>query len=451
MKEIKFKLDIENIEEIPFHKYDQNFTFIVDGKRYQTNRVVADILSPKLRKLHFSDESLNEFYIDTKIQSKLGDKNDYFSEFLNLTSFNEIKLDSNHLKFYMQYFYALGNIDSFLKMKQHYCEELTVENAVDRLLEITQDISNNGCESDLFQSPANKIITFISEKIENIDKNKIKMLNISILEQILRNVSLQLHSEDSLLQLILSLYEENHECAVLFDYVIFSNLSKKCFESFIQEFEIEDMNNSIWKSICSRILSPEKNTTKDKSRYIQITSEFEYQKGKDFNGIMNFLTGQTGSNIHDNGTINITSNSIVGLDHPKNLVDYKNNNYYYAGDEGGAIICFDFKDKKVQLTSYSMKSYDQGPYENHLKNWVIEVSNDLKIWNEIDRHQNDPTLNGKCIIANFKIKKPQNEFYRYIRLRQTGNSWNEMYNHNYFIFYFMEFFGKINYFSSEAA
>ena len=52
-----------NLKDIPFHKYEKNFTFIVNGKRYETNRVVADILSPIIRNYHYQDESIDQFEI----------------------------------------------------------------------------------------------------------------------------------------------------------------------------------------------------------------------------------------------------------------------------------------------------------------------------------------------------------------------------------------------------
>lgn len=35
-----------------------------------------------------------------------------------------------------------------------------------------------------------------------------------------------------------------------------------------------------------------------------------YVVGKDFNGILKFLRDETGGNIHKNGTVNITDNSL---------------------------------------------------------------------------------------------------------------------------------------------
>lgn len=176
--------------------------------------------------------------------------------------------------------------------------------------------------------------------------------------------------------------------------------------------------------------------------------EFKQQFGNEFNGIMNYLTKKTGGNIHDNKTIRITSNSIWNDNiryHPKNLVDFNKNNFYESKNERGGIICFDFKDNLVHLTGYSIRSYNAGENFANMRNWVVEVSNNGNDWMEIDRHSNDSTLNCPNNVASFIVDRQDNDFYRYIRIRQTGYSWSDYpYTNSYYIYiYSIEFFGKI--------
>ena len=106
-------------------------------------------------------------------------------------------------------------------------------------------------------------------------------------------------------------------------------------------------------------------------------------------------------------------------------------------------ICFDFKDKSIELTSYAIQSRGDPPNNVHLRNWVIEISNDGNKWTEIDRHQDDSTLNGSSIKKIFHIKNENKYFSRFIRLPQTGNSWYDSRNHNIIGFPFIEFYGKL--------
>lgn len=253
-----------------------------------------------------------------------------------------------------------------------------------------------------------------------------------------------LKEEDSLLKFILNLYEKNHKVAPLFQYVIFRNVSKECLREFIEKFDIENIDNGIWKSICEQILHSKQSKLAKEGRYEGNIIVLEYEEGKELNGIMRHLVNETGGNIHDNRTIEITSNSIYGDNYPKNLVDYQNEkNRYHSLDDGKAFICFDFKDKTVNLTSYQIKSNWNSDGTYNPKNWVIEVSNDGKEFNEIDRHDNDLSLNKGSVISTYKIQKQSNNFYRFVRFRQTGESTYA--KSNYIWFVNIEFYGHLDY------
>ena len=255
--------------------------------------------------------------------------------------------------------------------------------------------------------------------------------------------------EDSLLSFVLDMYETDTKYSILFEYVIFSNVSEQTLERFITEFNIEFMNVKIWNRICDRLLHGQLNekNRKKNARYSKkedgrMIIEKEHREGDEFNGLLRYLSEQSNGNIHDNGTVNITSNSISGSRHPKNLVDYQNNeqNFYHSTNDNHDIyICFDMKDRRIQMTSYSIKSYAGGSNWYNLKNWKIEVSEDGNEWTTIDEHSNDSTLNNSRAIGTFKIQH-ETKFYRFIRLHQTGPNWN---NGNYLVFYCIEFYGKL--------
>ena len=92
---LDYSIDINNLKTIPFDKYEKRFTFIKNGKRYETSRIVADILSPIIRRMHFIDESLHEFSFTIK---ETKSEEDYFLSFLKLASFNNIKIDYEQQK-----------------------------------------------------------------------------------------------------------------------------------------------------------------------------------------------------------------------------------------------------------------------------------------------------------------------------------------------------------------
>lgn len=112
-------------------------------------------------------------------------------------------------------------------------------------------------------------------------------------------------------------------------------------------FNIDDLSLNTWKNICRRLL-PNKNKENKTERYKYINKS--YIKGEEFEGIMQYLTEETKGNIHDNGTIEIISNSIYNNNisyHPKNLVDYQNNNYYLSSNNANSTVIFDFKSRAI--------------------------------------------------------------------------------------------------------
>lgn len=437
-KDNKYTLSCENVKNIPIDKYEQNFTFIVNGKRYQTSRVKADLLSPVVSGYHLIDESIEEMNITTKggEEKETQSEIDYFSDFIKLTDFSTKSIDENHRKHYIEYFYELGNINEYLRLQPEYFESLSPENVIDRLkflykLNVFKD------ESESMQ----EIVKYASTHFEEINKEEMKKLEPELLEEIIRNPSLRLNEEDSLIEFILELYKIDSKYSTLFEYVEFKNVNVDSLQKFIDLFDIELLNSQIWKRICQRLISSEtSNETTDRYNVKYITREHE--EGTEFNGLLRYLSDETGGNIHDNGTIEVTSNSIHSDGrHPKYLLDYQNTESisYNSNNTSDGYICFDFKDRKIQLTSYTIKSYAASSNNYHLKNWNIEVSDDKEHWIKIDEHTNDPTLNGSKIVAKFNIKNKTN-FYQYVRLHQTGTNWRNDY---YMIFYSLEMYGKL--------
>lgn len=190
------------------------------------------------------------------------------------------------------------------------------------------------------------------------------------------------------------------------------------------------------KSKHSHKKSTSKKEEKSKKLKDDKVKEFQNIDKDQLDGICNYLTKKTGGNIHQNGTINITSNNIINT---MNYVDYITKFNGDSSSKGGTYICFDFKLYKVQLKSYSILSFANDFGSSQPKNWVIEASNDNQNWIEIDRHQNDQTLNKSSIVGSFEIQNKDKRFYQYIRIRQTGESWKG----NSFGFNAIEFYGSL--------
>ncbi|KAK8835257.1 hypothetical protein M9Y10_017042 [Tritrichomonas musculus] len=412
-RKANYSLSTENVKTVPFAKYEKNFTFIVNGKRYETSRYVADILSPIVCNYHYEDETFDEFTINTtpKDPNQAGD-DDSFQEFLQIINFNEIELGSIQRKKYGEYFLHLGNIEEYLRLK--------------------------GTTSLKLTGKINDLIEFAAEHFYQIPRKNLKTVDIEILAAVIKNAKLRLEDEESLFELLLGLYEEDREYSSLFEYVEFKHLKSESVREFINQFDIEYLSAGTWQSICERLVGVSESPV-GSERYILKCEEFVRKEGEEFKGIMRHLTEETGGNIHDNGTIEITSNSVCSSYYPRNIVDYQNDNFYHSNNQENSEICFDFKDKEIQITSYSLKSCNWGQNSNHLKSWVVEVSNDHQKWDEIDKRENNSILNGSNFIGTFDTKENKS-FYRFVRLRQTGKSWC---NNYCTVIASIEFYGKM--------
>lgn len=483
-------LSIKSFQYIPYNKYKKDFTFIVNKNRYPIPRIIADILSPKVKRLHFIDESINEFAFTTEGKFKEG----HFSDFLKLAYLLPQKIDAELKIEYSMYFKKLGNIDEYLRLNQ-----LSIESAIPNLRFIIDQYKNRFNELFVTDDQFRSIISFISSHFSEISKEEMSELPIEILNEIISRESLKITDEDSLLDFILELYVKDKRYATLLSKVLFCNLNEYSIKKFIKIFSFKDLNLEIWNSICLRLSSTPSSTTPYSTAALetlhssasstsysttalktlhsssssaipysttpfgtpysmqsfgmnkQIEKEIiEFIPKDGFDGIMHYLSKkQHNINIHDFKIIEITSNSILWNDkiyHPKNLVDYRSNyNFYHSENKPDIFVSFDFKDKRVQLSGYSIQSHEVGESQGNLRNWVIEVSNDGDNWEEIDRHSDDPELNGSNKISTFSVQKQKDEFYRFVRLRQTGYSWYGGFNSNSYIVYFVliDFFGKL--------
>lgn len=144
-KELEYMLSFESMKDFPFERYEKNFTFIVNGKEYHTNIFVADLLSPKIRRSHYFDSSIDRFYINTKDK----DDDSLFSAILSLVSFDSRQLKENEINYYKTIFAKLGNKREFLKLSPIDESEITTNNVIERIkrkIKYLQNFNDNDNE-----------------------------------------------------------------------------------------------------------------------------------------------------------------------------------------------------------------------------------------------------------------------------------------------------------------
>lgn len=78
-------------------------------------------------------------------------------------------------------------------------------------------------------------------------------------------------------------------------------------------------------------------------------SSYFYENKEEVKGLLETLADEMDCNLHDDGIIEITSNSINGDDFlPRNLVDYKSSNSYASKNYINSYFCIDLIDQRIQ-------------------------------------------------------------------------------------------------------
>ena len=147
-----------------------------------------------------------------------------------------------------------------------------------------------------------------------------------------------------------------------------------------------------------------------------------YDAGKPLEGIIAHLTRECGGNVHEKGVVEVTASSCS--DPAKHAVELGTNTYFLSNEEPNSWICYDFKERRVAPTSYSIRTAwsDSNP-----KSWVLEVSNDGSdgSWEVVDSRENNEDLKGRRITRTFAISTRPHGIFRFVRLLQTGKNHDE--------------------------
>lgn len=409
----KMQLKPTSIMNIPLHLYQNDFTFIVNGEEFKTNRIISDLISPKICQYHFTDTTIDSFTIKTV------NKGD-FSHILKLANFEFFEFPSKEFPFISEVLEILGNnlIDVLYTGEG---EELTINNIID-LIRMHENPKFN-CLHSLESE-----IEFASENLSELFEKKeeeLTKLDITSLLKIFNNEKLILKDEDQLLSFINHLYSKSEEYLPLYETVIFSNASSKAMNEFIEVINMNDITNSMWIELSNRLkidLTSSNNEQRKRRSQIRYQDEMVqgivilHEEGKQFNGIVKYLQSKSSDEID-------FSASSVEANHysPKNvaLFDYTWN-YFHSKDLENSWICLDFKNHFVIPKAYEIKSYPYAQFDQHPKSWVIEVSNDYSSWSIIDEEKNCSYLNNRNVSHTFKIKYQTLQKFRYIRMRLTG-------------------------------
>jgi hypothetical protein len=364
------------------------------------DRFQAAFVSPRVANSLQFDPTLDEFSLNCADSRS-------FKLICELIVGESINIDENNIEIWKLLIEDLGN-----------CE---LSELILNFVEQTESLSLSNCISRLKQKvrlnvEIDREIEFIASHFSEFDIDSIRLIDISRLKDILKSNSLQILNEDWLFQVLIdidSLYFE------LIGFVRFEYLSSSSIDFFFEHVSFDNLTADIWHQLWIR----------SRHRIVYDTKIFPLNRFRNcairspespFSGLLCHLCEMCGGNVHEKDVVQITCSS-TRHNQCWQIVNYDWNNWFETKNSSNSWIQIDFKDRIVSLTDYALKSDGDSGY--HLVEWQLSGSIDGNKWTIVDDEKTQD-LNGKSITKIFhcNVNSSDCQFYRYIRLTQTGKN-----------------------------
>lgn len=417
---------------------EDDFVFLIGSKEIHMNRFFAEFISPSVSHLNHSDPTNNVIHFDNDKYQDIftQDMVDIIQQISHGYSI-ELKEDQIHKMRIISIIF--DNQELFNKINELYSIDIK-ENDATQLLTVLQNFQYFSPISSSFNYTG--LVEFISSHFFSFDKNGLLKLPMNILYSILSSSHLKIENEDSLLDFIHQIFSndnsnqklinsDNIEITAFYEVIEFNNLSEDKFREFLDMFDYNQITGLLWQKLTQCFYINQKKLAKNlnNQRYTQdkfMRIEYDNDTSHCFQGIIHYLTEKTGGNVDENGTIKVTASSFSSSENisPRNAVNLEDTkNYFHARVESNVWLKYDFKDRKVRPTHYSIRSRRDDSKGNPM-NFVIEGSNtdQENDWIILDTQNNISYFNSPNSVQTFQIqmKLKENECFRYLRLRQTG-------------------------------
>jgi hypothetical protein len=263
----------------------------------------------------------------------------------------------------------------------------------------------------------------------------------TIIIQIISSESLRIDSEDTLYEFTRERVGNDWNDFEMLEFIQFEYASCGKMSEFIEwsceSFEVfrDLFSMGIWQAICVRLglkVSPE-----SLNRRLTFPTERIVPSGDQcLDGIIAHLTRKHSGNVHDRGIISASSSTTHDNYIARNATELNTKSYFSCLNEPNQWLCYDFKDRLIRLTHYSIHAHSDDYY---LRDWRIEGSDDNLNWSCLDQ-RHDSTTNDGHPIGTFSVSKENECEYRFIRLFQTGKCAR---NDDFLSLYAFEVFGDL--------
>lgn len=401
----------------------KDFELITDCLTIRCSRSQIAFVSPTIHKMLLADSTINEFKLKAPQSSRC-------AELLrSLLDGSSILVPHELAKTFYSIMLDLGNEEVIPKID----DNLTVENVFDTL-------QIKGSRSLSIE----REIKFIASHFYET-QSSCSLLDIDQINSILSSDSLVVKSEHDLFKFICDFISSHgDQCRFLLSHLHLEYLKPEDISFILNSIEFDDFAIFL-PSISRRLLCPLAtfHSSEEDDRRYKNKSIVSYE-GNNFEGIFSRLWEETGGNPVTNGTVSIEETTGRSQSKVSFLVDpekRKQSDWFCTTDNvGGSSFIFDFKDKRVSLSGYSLKAHPKTWSDRHfIKSWKIEGSNNKETWSLVDEQRNSKVLLANSAEGHWSFQQsPPFRFFRIMLTDRTSSG------SNFFALHAVEFFGNIS-------
>lgn len=432
------KLEERSILHVPIEHYERDFKFVINQQTFQTSRLFADLISPKISRYHLIDSTIDEYVINTKLQGN-------FEHIMNIQKFNEEKIDDDELEFIIEIMNDLEikREDITIRISDETTEKSNTSSST--ITQVIQNLSKRQSYRYFYAKEIEEDLEFISQHFYEMteeDRLVIQSLEYSFIDNVLKSEKLTLENEDELVKMINELYLKDNKFSELYSYVDFKNVTREGMKEYLSIISFCDITFETWKPLSERLSceiineNDQSGNENENERSIHRYMNQKSQKMKNqrkpiqtifysnhaFEGIIKYLSQRT--SIKDE--INVSSSS-KGCDTDIwTIFNYDGaKRQFWTCSEENSCICIEFKNHEIKPSHYSIRAgYDK----YNPRSFVLEGRlNEESEWTIINEQKEKKFFKNELSYRTFTIEKDKQQLFKYFRLRLTGNNFSGSY------------------------
>jgi hypothetical protein len=404
----------------------QDFTLRIGEQAVLCSRFEASFLSPRITAALLNDATLTEFELELDAFRMI--ESNSLSDLLSLSHNRALNISTANFESIKSLAKSLGNrgLCRELLTFARGTEELSLSN-VDERLALAESLEVSGSAE----------VDYLAAHFYEVDIDVLRLASRDCLEAVLGSEQLRISTEDSLLEVIFGLGDDYLS---LVGHARTEWLSASGIERLLNRISIEDLDGRLWSSLCSRLRLFVRPLSVPQSRFHG--KQVQFQSSLPLDGILASLTRQFGGNVHTKEIVEIKASS-TQYHQCQQVADYAWTSYWHSRNMINSWIQFDFKDRRISVAHYSIKSDGEG--NSHLAKWSLAGSEDAESWTVLDERDTQD-LDGSYVVKTYECQSHRSSCFRFIRLTQTrlNSSKNQ-----HLMLANVEFFGGVCYFPRQ--